>query len=61
MMFEDMGCCAILNPYEVLYLPLTLCGTKKLQFFSIEILPEFKNKPMLKTENEICKKIIKVK
>ena len=40
---------------------LTLCGTSKLQFFYAEILPEFKNRPMLKTVNAICKQIIKVK
>ena len=43
---------------------LTLCGTpfaRKLQFFYSEILPEFKNRPMPKTVNAICKQIIKVK
>ena len=40
---------------------LTLCGTKKLLFFYAEILPEFKNRPMPKTVNAICKQIIKVK
>ena len=40
---------------------LTLCGTRKLQFFYAEILPEFKNRPMPKTVNATCKKIKKVK
>ena len=40
---------------------LTLCGTRKLQLFYTEILPEFKNRPMLETANSNCKKIIKVK
>ena len=40
---------------------LTLCGTRKLQFFYVEILPEFKNRPMPKTVNAIRKQIIKVK
>ena len=40
---------------------LTLCGTRKLQFFYVEILPEFKNRPMPKTVNAICKQLIKVK
>ena len=40
---------------------LTLCGTRKLQFFYVEILPEFKNRPMPKTVIAICKQIIKVK
>ena len=40
---------------------LALCGTRKLQFFYAEIIPEFKNRPMPKTVNAICKKIIKVK
>ena len=39
---------------------LTLCGTRKLQFFYVEILPEFQNRPMPKTVNAICKQIIKV-
>ena len=48
--------------YHVVTLaPLTLCGTMKLQFFYIEILPEFKDRPMPKTVNTICNKIIKVK
>ena len=41
--------------------PLTLCGTRKLQFFYAEILPELKKRPMPKIVNAICKKIIKVK
>ena len=40
---------------------LTLCSTSKLQFFYAEILPDFKNRPMPKTVNAICKQIIKVK
>ena len=40
---------------------LTLCGTRNLQFFYAEILPEFKNGSMPKTVNAICKQIIKVK
>ena len=40
---------------------LTLCGTKKLHFFYVEILPEFKNRPMPKTVNAVLKQIIKVK
>ena len=34
---------------------LTLCGTRKLQFFYVEILPEFKNRPMPKTVNATLK------
>ena len=40
---------------------LTLCGPKKLQFFYAEILPELKDRPMPKTVNAICKKIIIIK
>ena len=40
---------------------LTLCGTRKLQFFYAEILPELKNIPMPKTIIATCEKIIKVK
>ena len=40
---------------------LTLCGTRKLQFFYSNILPELKNRPMPKTVNAICMQIIKVK
>ena len=40
---------------------VTLSGTSKLQFFYVEILPEFKNKPMPKIVNAIYKNIIKVK
>ena len=40
---------------------LTLSGTRKLQLFYAETLPELKNRPMPKTVNAICKKIIKVK
>ena len=40
---------------------LTLCGTRKLQFFYAEILSEFKNRLMPKTVNAICEQIIKVK
>ena len=40
---------------------LTLCGTRKLQFFYVESLPEFKNRPMPKTVIAVCKQIIKVK
>ena len=40
---------------------LTLWGTRKFQFFSAEILPEFKNRFMFKIVNAICKKIMKVK
>ena len=40
---------------------LTLCGTRKLQFVYVEILPEFKNRPMSKIVNAICQKMIKVK
>ena len=40
---------------------LTLCGTRKLQLFYGEILPEFKNRSMPRTVNAICKQIIKVK
>ena len=39
---------------------LTLCSTRKSQLFYAEILPEFKNRPMPKTVNAICKKIIEV-
>ena len=49
----------IRNPSLAFY--LTLCGTRKLEFFYAEILPEFKNRPMPKTVNAICKQIIKVK
>ena len=47
--------------FRTLFLSLTLCGTRKLQFFYSDILPEFKNRPMPKTVNAICKQIIKVK
>ena len=40
---------------------LTLCGTRKLQFFYAEILPEFKNRAMPKRVNAVCMKIIKGK
>ena len=40
------------------YAYLTLCGTRKLQFFYVEILPEFKNRHMPKIVNAICKQII---
>ena len=40
---------------------LTLCGTRKLQFFYAEILLELKNRPMPKTVNAIYKQTIKVK
>ena len=40
---------------------LTLCDTRKLQFFYANILPEFKDTPMPKTVNAICKQIIKIK
>ena len=40
----------VLSPAQFL---LTLCGTRKLQFFYAEILPEFKNKPMPKAVNAI--------
>ena len=40
---------------------LTLCGTRKLQFFYAEILPELKNRRMPKIVNTICTKTIKVK
>ena len=43
------------------YLCINPCGTRKLQFFYAEILPELKNRPMPKTVNAVCKKIIKVK
>ena len=39
---------------------LTLCGTRKLQFFCAEIQLEFKNRPMPKAVNAIWKEIIKV-
>ena len=41
----------IRNPSLAFY--LTLCGTRKLQFFYAEILPEFKNRPMPKTVHAI--------
>ena len=40
---------------------LTLCGTRKFQFFYAEILSEFKNRPMHKTVNAIYEQRIKVK
>ena len=35
------------------FLHLTLCGTRKLQFFHADILEEFKNRLMPKTVNAI--------
>ena len=49
----------IRNPSLAFY--LTLCGTRKLEFFYAEILPEFKNRFMCKIENAIFKKTIKIK
>ena len=40
---------------------LSLCGTRKLQFFYVEILPEFKNTPTPEIVNAIAKQIIKVR
>ena len=40
---------------------LTLCGTRKLQLFYTEILPEFQNRLMPETVNAICNNVIKVK
>ena len=53
---------AILTVQEpTLTVTITVCGTRKLQLFYDTILQKLKNRPMRKTVNAICKKIIKVK